>query len=239
MPTVTLPAIGTVERKYVLAGGAVVAGIVAYAYWKHRSASSAANAASAIDPATGLPYSAENQATTGYVNPNPNADGSSTVSGTGAITTDAQWTADVETKLTGLYDATFLVNTLGKYLAGQALTSDEALLIRAAWAVSGHPPGNQQIILTTTNPNPGGGTTTGPIVANRNNNLGVTIGSTNLHSWNDLARWAYWWPGHSNAADMHLNGLFGSLLAHANGQSGLSDPSKLKNIHLPDTLAGT
>lgn len=244
MPDVQVPGVGQVPRKYALMGGAVVGGIAIYAYWKHRgSASSTATTPStvdpnAVDPLTGLTYGAEQSAglsaSGNYVNPNPNASGSNTQNTTG-VTTNSQWTQAVVEALGNLgYDTTFVSTTLGKYLDKVALSQDEASLVRTAWAYEGYPPqGPNSFTLTTTTPAPG--TTPTANIAKRNGNLGVNLPSTGFHNWNDLARWSYWWAGHSNTTSS-LNGYFGSLLAHANGQSGLSDPSKLHPIHLPDTL---
>lgn len=237
MPTVAVPVVGQVERKWLIGGGALVAVLVGYAYWRRRgSTSSTGIDPNAIDPLTGLTYAAEAAQTSGYVNPNPGASGADTVTDTSttAITTNVQWSNAVESALGGIYDEAFITSTLGKYLAGQPLTSDEAMLVRAAWAFVGHPPDDKQIILTTTGSTPGG--SNGTVVATRNGNLHPSLPSTSFHSWTDLARWAYWWSGHTDPTSK-LNGLMGYSLAHANNQAGGSDPSKLKNIHLPDTLA--
>jgi hypothetical protein len=60
--TVKIPGIGPVKKSWAIAGAAATAGIVGFAYYKHRSASSASQAASGTsagtgtDPATGYPY---------------------------------------------------------------------------------------------------------------------------------------------------------------------------------------
>lgn len=158
--TVKLPAIGEVPTKYAYAGVAIVVGIVGYAYFKRRQSGSAAATAApdpnSIDPATGLTYAQEQAAgsvgtlgSTGYSNPNPNASGYSTVSGTSTITTNMDWSAAVSNALGNLgYDPTFIASTIGKYLSSQPLTADEAALIRVAWAYEGKPPSGPTNIVT-------------------------------------------------------------------------------------------
>lgn len=66
---VKLPGVGNVKKTYAVAGGALLLGILGYAYYKHSKSSAAAAAAAAansaaqpattsqnIDPATGYPY---------------------------------------------------------------------------------------------------------------------------------------------------------------------------------------
>ncbi len=45
MPTVKVPGIGQVEKKYVYIGGALVAGIVGYAYWSRARATASEDVA--------------------------------------------------------------------------------------------------------------------------------------------------------------------------------------------------
>jgi len=155
--TVDVPQIGKVDRKWLYAGGAVVAGIVGYAYWA-RSRSRSVFDPNAIDPMTGLPYSAS-MSTGPYVNPNPRASGSDTVDNqSGQILTNQQWSAAVTESLINVgYDAGFVASVLGKYLSKQPLTSDEANMVRVAWAYQGKPPEGPDTIVMQT----GGGSTPG------------------------------------------------------------------------------
>lgn len=133
--TVELPAIGRVEKRWVWVGGALIVGIVGYAYWQR----SRQRAADNTDPLAIEPE----QADTGgaYTNPRPV---NSTVDGTDpdAITTNAQWTAKVTDRLSslGIFDTAFIGATLGKYLSRIPLTPDEQDLVRTAWAYVGKPP---------------------------------------------------------------------------------------------------
>jgi len=139
VPTVDIPGVGPVERRYVIGGVAVAAGIAAFVWLRRRNASAADQTQGLIDPLTGLPYSSENQAPTGYVNPNPVQ--STVDSTTGTIKTNAEWTTDVIGKLGNIgMDASFVGTVLGKYLASQPLTLEEAAVVRTAWAFSGKPP---------------------------------------------------------------------------------------------------
>jgi len=150
MPTIDVPGVGPVERKWVYIVGAGAAGIVAYAYWKRRQSS----AAPTLDTTTG-----SLGADSSFANPNPGASGSDSVdvtSGT-AVTTNEQWAAKVAEGLDLLYDSQFVALVLGKYLGRQPLTAEEADLIRTAWALYGHPPApDVALVLTGTGPAPGG-----------------------------------------------------------------------------------
>ncbi len=133
---VQLPAVGKVPRTWLYVGGAAVAVVVAYAYWKRHQA--AADPELVVDPATGA------TGETGYRNPAPQS--GTTVPAPGgdpnAITTREQWTAAVVATLSNLaVDAQFVSLAISKYLDGRALTADEAAIIRQGWAFHGKPPG--------------------------------------------------------------------------------------------------
>lgn len=155
MPTVTLPGVGPVERKWLIGGGVAALAYVVYRYWK-ASHAAPADTGSLIDPQTGLPYSAENLSTGGYVNPNPVTSVDTT---TGSeIRTNAQWVAAVVEALSNIgTDPSWTGAVMGKYLASQPLTSDEANTVRVAWAFKGKPPeGPNTFTLATDQSTPGG-----------------------------------------------------------------------------------
>lgn len=158
MPTVHVPGVGDVERKYVWYGLGT-AGLIAIWYWWRQRTSSASTSSTtdpnAIDPLTGLPYSAEQSGNTGYVNPNP-VTAIDTTTGNG-ITTNQAWVADVIDKLGNIgQDPAFVGAVLGKYLASQPLTLEEAAVVRMAWAFSGKPPqGPNNFTLATGGSTPG------------------------------------------------------------------------------------
>lgn len=136
MGDVEVPAVGKVPQQWLYVGGAVVAGIVGWAYYQRRKAA----ATPTTDPVTGMSTGTLDQGAAGdYTNPAPVT---STVDLTGgAPTTNAAWSDLVTTKLSNLGDdAAFIASSLGKYLSNTPLTSEEADLIRRAWAYAGKPP---------------------------------------------------------------------------------------------------
>jgi LysM repeat protein len=145
---ITLPAVGQVSKTWLYVGGAVVAGIVGYAYWKRRQQSAVVG----VDTTTGSVGGSDS-----FQNPVPGASGSDVIdTGTGGKpTTNDAWANAALEALGGFYDGPFVVTTLGKYLSGQPLTQDEAQLVRSAWALVGHPPDDKPILLV------GGGSTPG------------------------------------------------------------------------------
>jgi hypothetical protein len=146
---VDVPGIGRVPRTWLYVGGALVVGIVGYA-WLRRSRTAAVT----TDPATG-----STGGTGGFTNPNPGASGDddvNTVGPDGPPTTNAQWSDRVQSTLGNIWEAGFVVTVLGKYLGGQPLTSTEADLVRSAWALHGMPPVNPPaIVMVSTASTPG------------------------------------------------------------------------------------
>lgn len=178
--TIKLPGIGPTKKVYVLAAGGVVALGVAYVYYRR------ANSGDTEAPT-------EDYAGTGTTGEDGYAGASGSVSGTAGSdaydalpatpTTDQQWVALVTDSLSYL-EPGYLVEVLGKYLDRKALTADEASVIRSAWAVAGHPPGNQPIILATDNGSPG--TVTLPAVPSGLKVASTTATSVGL-SWSSVA----------------------------------------------------
>jgi nucleoid-associated protein YgaU len=54
-------------------------------------------------------------------------------------------------------------NTIGAYLARQAISAEQANAVRTAWALIGHPDPDVTIVLTTGGSTPGGPVVPGPI----------------------------------------------------------------------------
>jgi len=134
-PTVTLPLVGTVQRRWVYVGVGAVALVVGYSYLAARRR---AQTGPVLDPSTGA--LADSGA---YINPNPGAEGSSsTVDSTpDSIDTNDAWVRVVLADLAGLdWPTSFAASALGKYLAGAPVTTDELNLIRTAWGLRGKPP---------------------------------------------------------------------------------------------------
>lgn len=152
--TVDLPVFGKTKRVYLYGALAAVAVIAGYAYWKRSATGGAAAEPSYYaDLRTGSDtgsdaYEGANDSVTGTA-------GSSYYDDLPAVpTTDQQWTAAVVNSLT-YYEPGYLYGVLGKYLARQPLSIDEATVIRSAWAAVGRPPGNQQILTATDTSTPG------------------------------------------------------------------------------------
>lgn len=151
---VDVPVIGRTKRAYVFGAAALVAVIVGYAYWR-RAASTAAAAEPDYyaDLRTGSDTGSD--AYTGAADSISGSSGTAAYDATPrAITTDQDWVAAVEAQLTYL-EPGYLATTLGKYLARQPLTSDEADVIRAAWAARNRPPSNPPIVLASSSSTPG------------------------------------------------------------------------------------
>jgi hypothetical protein len=128
--TVDLPAVGKVKRQWAYAGGALLVGIVGYAWLSRRSTGGTGEIVS--DPSnTTLPDGTFPTVTTTTVPDN-----------TDVIATNAQWTQRAIEILaaTGGWDASFVATTLGKFLARRGLTPAEENVALAAVAALGQPP---------------------------------------------------------------------------------------------------
>lgn len=135
---ITLPVVGTFDRRWLLAAGGAVAVVVGAAYLRQR-----ANPAVVpeVDPATG------SEADGGlYENPAPVTQDDA---GAGQFWTVHAWVEDVAQRLGQLYEPSWVVTVLGRWLAGQPLTNDEADLVRSALALRGDPPGGAPPIILT------------------------------------------------------------------------------------------
>lgn len=119
------------KNKWVLAGGALVAGILGYAYL-HRAQKVAGPDVGQEPVGMELPPADLASVSTG---------GGTTSTGLTFITTNAEWSADATSKLVDLgFDSIAVSTALGKYLANQLVTAQEAQYIYTAIALSGHPP---------------------------------------------------------------------------------------------------
>jgi hypothetical protein len=139
MATVKIPGIGPVEKKWVYVGGALVAGIVGYAYWNKSRVDVTESDTEVADYTTGTDY-AMDSGVDEYVNPGgsqaPIEEDYVT-----APTTNAEWSQKAISILvdTG-HDPISASLAVGKYMARQDLTSTQANMIRAASAQLGPPP---------------------------------------------------------------------------------------------------
>jgi len=129
---IKLPAIGPVNRTWVIAGGAVVVGIVGYAYW-NRSRSPSIPDEMALED---IPQDRE---------PPPTVVGAQeydTGEVRAIINTNPEWYTAAVNYLSGEggYDFGFVTVTLGKFLARRELSESEANLVQAAKGAVGEPP---------------------------------------------------------------------------------------------------
>lgn len=153
MAEVKLPLVGGVSKKALAIGGIAAAATVGLFLLRKRKTAAAAPAAAAADPnatassdyidpglqdTTGGPtYGA-----TGYTDPNTGQwVYGNTGTGQAAATTNAQWSQNAISYLSGSgTDTGALAQALGAYLQGQAVTTAQESLIDQAIAVEGYPP---------------------------------------------------------------------------------------------------
>lgn len=160
MPEMTkVPGVGPVSKKWVLGGGAVVAAILGYAYL-HRAQTVAGPDVGQEQVGMELPPADLGSVSTG---------GGTSDTGLQFITTNAEWSADATTKLVDLgFDSIAVSTALGKYLASQFVTAQEAQYIYTAIALSGHPPVGSFSVRLEPTPTSGSGTTPTPKTATVN-----------------------------------------------------------------------
>lgn len=169
MATVTIPGVGPVDAKYVWAGGALVAGIVGYSYWRRSGTTDAADVDQLPDDAAGPDVG------DGWGNvPGRTGDtsGGWVPDGTRDPATAAEWTQEAVERMTNIgYDGQAVAMAIGKWLGRQGLTADQADMIRVVKALMPAVPGYPEeppitIGLPPTpgtgTPPPGGGGGTGP-----------------------------------------------------------------------------
>lgn len=160
---VKIPGLGPTKKTYVAVGGALILGIVGYAYWK-RAALAAPTGEDEppsyyADTRTGSPDD--------VVGTSPGAGGGG--SGGGGYggaeeppETNAEWRNAVIAALNH-YEQGYVSSIIGKYLGRIKVTNEEAAVIREALAAVGPPPvGSYVIILADDTSSPGGGTGTKP-----------------------------------------------------------------------------
>ncbi len=160
----TIKVLGNNIPKPVAIGGGIIVlagGVYFYRTKKQKSdaaASVAAAGSSEIDPATGYPFGSPEDAAAmstqdNYQLPTAGggygfqgyAGGSGGVFGTGtpgSFTSNAEWAQYVEAYEENNLgaDAPTVGNAIGKYLTGQALTTDQVGLVQSAIAIAGYPP---------------------------------------------------------------------------------------------------
>lgn len=134
--TINLPGLGPTKATYVYAGGALVLGIVGYAWYKNAQATANTDyvGASPDDYAVG-DYDSP------LGNSGTNSSGNYDSTDPDAIDTNAKWTAKAVEKLELWgYPAGTVSAALGKYLSRQPLTEAEIGIVQQALAAAGPPP---------------------------------------------------------------------------------------------------
>jgi hypothetical protein len=128
--TIKLPVLGPTKRGWVIAGGALIAGIVGYAWWNRAKTGVAEEVLPEDIPQDREPpptVVGEENFDTGEVR--------------AIINTNDEWvSAALERLANAGYDTLFALTTLGKYLARRPLTEAEANLVQSALGVAGTPP---------------------------------------------------------------------------------------------------
>jgi hypothetical protein len=145
--------LGPMNRQMITIVIAISVGIVGFAFWRNRSAGTAAAAAA---------QSATDAALTPATDFTPAPTGDSTVSSDTSTqpSTNAQWTQQAISYLSSVgFDPSAVATALGLYLARQPVTSDQAAIINDARASTGEPPTGGPYPLVTGLP---GATTTPP-----------------------------------------------------------------------------
>lgn len=159
-----------ISKKAVVIGGAVAVGIIGYAYYQRSIAGSSGGGDDSeeelIDPYTGLPLSDEFQFPAYQAMTISDPTGTPFGTGLGGqvvtqVDTNAGWTQAAMAYLSqnGSYEPSALLDALGKALAGNAVTTQEAAMFNAARAVMGEPPqpwgpnGTRVLVHTNSNPN--------------------------------------------------------------------------------------
>lgn len=133
----TLPVVGKVPRTAVYAGGAAVAGIVAYAWWTAGTTDEALEAPPEGVDAFGNPLPGAGD----YVPPTVTNSNVDVDDGAPAVRTNDQWSDVVVQKLIESgFDAGAVRVALGRFLARQPLSPAQYEIVLAALGAAGPPP---------------------------------------------------------------------------------------------------
>lgn len=132
-----------VQKKHIAVAGAAAAGVVGYAWWKRRASAPAGDESPDYyaDLRTGSDVPSD-----AYVNPGGGGASSPAGDDDPAPNSDPEWARRAVEMLTW-YEPGHVSAVLGKYLARQPLTTEEAQLVREVWAQLGPPPSGQIAII--------------------------------------------------------------------------------------------
>lgn len=172
--TVTLPAVGRVDERWVIAGVALIVGIVGWAWYQRGSTVPEEELPPETDDFTEAAVDAYQGAfgTPALTTRTPNEPGYL------PPTSDAEWAQRAQTILTGVnYDPLTAATAVGKYLTRQNLTPVEADIVRVAIAQLGAPPQ---------------GTYPVTVVASQSGGTGGTGGSGGSGATGGSVRWDDW-----------------------------------------------
>lgn len=127
---VKVPGVGKVKTTYVIAAGALVAGIVGYAWWTRRSAAASAPV-----------YDVDSVGETDYRAPGASSNYTAPAPPEGTISTNVQWSnAALQWAQTHGYDEFTAAMAVAQYLSRKPLNTKEADFIQVVTAQIGPPP---------------------------------------------------------------------------------------------------
>lgn len=143
--TVKLPGIGDVKTTYVYVGGALVAGIVGYAWWSRRNSAAQAPVWD-VDSVPETEYNAPGGGSSNYTGAAPE----------GVYTTNTQWSnAALSWFQSNGYDPITAALAIARYLAKKPLNVKEQEFLQVVTAQVGEPPtGGPWKIIPETSPAP-------------------------------------------------------------------------------------
>jgi hypothetical protein len=141
---ITLPGVGTIPKKVLIAVGVGAVSFVGWKYWQARQTSTAADTTvtdgdfGAVD--SSIP------GVVGAVSPTNSYGGDTGDTGSTGVskTTDSQWTADVVTAFAtagSTVSGDDVLQALGLYLANKPMTTAQQSIVQRAIAVAGYPYG--------------------------------------------------------------------------------------------------
>lgn len=204
---VNVPAVGPVQRRWVIWGGLAVLALVGYAYWQRSRQSG-----TMIDPSTGTMDAGDG----GYQNPAPTSPPSGLVDDPNVISSNDEWARRAVDALTSIgFNAQYAATTIGRYLSGQELSPEEADVVRTAFALVGEPP-NQLALVVRQQPNgptPSSGTESRAV--SEGNRVSDVVASVRSYR-----------PTYSEAELLQANPGASVARANANGYISASNPDK-------------
>lgn len=224
--TMNIPAIGKVKTTYVWVGGALVAGIVGYAYWKKSQEA----------PTDFVGASPDDFGATDYDSPLGSSGGNSTGQFTSvdpdAIDTNGEWTQAAIEKLTSYgWESTAVATALGRYLSRQGLTEEQVTIVQAALAAFGPPPVGGPYPITNALPPPPSGNNPPPtntpvhVIAYEGNNVDTWLANVRAMHGSTESQIAALNPGLWIQPTQWSNGIGNSPLITYKNVRGFSNPN--------------